>query len=130
MRTVSSIQNSREIDDYQVGIKLSQPCVTLTELLANPAQSAVIMPAEVVEAAGAGNVSEYIGTGSLKYESYTPGESITLTKFEDYQPPVDETGPRIPLMDSGRSNRVFQYMYLLLCAGILGSACGRGDRGI
>ena len=85
------------IDDYQVGIKLSQPCVTLTELLANPAQSAVIMPAEVVEAAGAGNVSEYIGTGSLKYESYTPGESITLTKFEDYQPPVDESGTAYPL---------------------------------
>ena len=81
-----------KIDDYTVGIKLNQSCVTLLELLACPAQAPVIMPEEVITAAGEGDISEYIGTGSLKFDEYVQTQYIKMSRFEDYQAPTDENG--------------------------------------
>lgn len=45
----------------------------------------VIMPSEVIEAAGDDPITEAIGTGPYKFEEWIADQSLTLTKWEEYQ---------------------------------------------
>lgn len=75
-------------DDYTVEIKLDVPSILLPEVLCAPSQFAAIMPASVIEKADASNgITEYIGTGSLKFDSWVDTQYIKMVKYDDYKGP-------------------------------------------
>ena len=79
-----------KVDNYTVKILLTNPCYTLPAAMCAPAQFAAIMPKEVVEAAtNDKGVSEYIGTGPMKYVEWKQNQYLLLEKNNDYQPPRD-----------------------------------------
>lgn len=79
-----------KVDDYTVKITLTHPVVLLPYILGNNSKFAAIMPASVVEEAGDGNVTEYIGTGPLKFDEWKQTQYVHMVKFDDYQPYATE----------------------------------------
>lgn len=81
-------------DDGTVVINLSRPRYSLLSDLAWTVQAAIIVPEEVAEAAGDKPLAtdQVIGTGPYQLEEYTPGQSIELTRFDDYQSLEEDLG--------------------------------------
>lgn len=75
-----------KVDDYTVSITLAQSCMGFLDMIAGSKQPAAIMPAEVIEAAGDGTVTEFIGTGPYMVDSWVQDQYIKLVRFDDYQP--------------------------------------------
>ena len=75
-----------EVDEYTVRITMEHGTPYLNLMIGGLGQHAVIMPKEVVEAAGEGVVTEYIGTGPYKFAEWAENQYVKLVKFEDYQP--------------------------------------------
>lgn len=81
------------VDDYTVKIELTKPAFTFLNVLTSPCQFAAIMPKECVESRTSTGVTEYIGTGPLKFEEWKQDSYVKFSKFEDYQSPeYDLTG--------------------------------------
>ena len=55
-----------KVDDYTVNLNVNQASSDIIMILASPIQAAAIYPAEIVEAATAEGISEYIGTGLIR----------------------------------------------------------------
>lgn len=75
------------VDTYTVKIELTKPAFTFLNVLTSPCQFAVIMPKECVDARTNTGVTEYIGTGPMKFEEWKQDSYIRFTKYEDYQSP-------------------------------------------
>lgn len=75
-----------KVDDYTVSITLPASAMTFLEMMGGAQNAAVIMPSEVIEAAGDGTVSEFIGTGPYKVDSWVQDQYIKVVKNTDYQP--------------------------------------------
>src|SRR5690606_28641324 len=90
-------------DEYTVLLEMPAPNRTAFSVLSSSTQFPAIMPKEVVEAAGADGISEFIGTGPFKFEEWKQDQYIKLAKFEDYTPsdaPSDgPSGKREALVD-------------------------------
>jgi peptide/nickel transport system substrate-binding protein len=71
-------------DDYTVVITLSKPSVTALVALAYQDQGAYVMPKEIIDAAGDGKVTQYIGTGPYKLGEWAPDRYIRLDQYENY----------------------------------------------
>ena len=67
---------------YTVVLHLKQPSASLVYGLAEPA--AMIYPREAVEAAGDGQIKEFIGTGPYRFVEHKPDRHIKLARFKDY----------------------------------------------
>lgn len=76
-------------DDYTVKLTVNKPASDILMVLASPIQFAAIYPKEVVEAAGAEGIKEYIGTGPYKLAEWKQDQHIKLEKNEEYQPSQD-----------------------------------------
>lgn len=91
-------------DDYTVVFELDQLYSELTTFLALANAGAFIMPKEIVEAAGAEPVTEFIGTGPYQFDTWDVGNYVLLTRFEGYQPRSEEgsrkAGERIAYADA------------------------------
>ncbi|MEH7123100.1 ABC transporter substrate-binding protein [Bacillus sp. JJ1503] len=74
------------IDDYTVTLNVEKPSISVLYRLADVTQTASIMPKEVIEAADATGVKEFIGTGPFKLEEWKHDSYIKLAKFEGYKP--------------------------------------------
>ena len=75
------------VDDYTIEIRLDPGTLYLNEMIAGLGQQAVIMPASVIEAVGAGElVKEYIGTGPYVFDEWRADQYIRLKAYADYQP--------------------------------------------
>ncbi|XCP84703.1 ABC transporter substrate-binding protein [Roseburia hominis] len=72
-------------DDYTVTLKVNQASSDIIMILAGPIQFAAIYPSEVVEAATAEGISEYIGTGPYKVAEWKQDQYVKLERYEDYQ---------------------------------------------
>jgi peptide/nickel transport system substrate-binding protein len=72
--------------DYGLKIRMKRPYASLLSALAHWGQAAVIMPKEVIEAAGADQVKEFIGTGPYKFVEWKQDQYIKLTRYDGYQP--------------------------------------------
>lgn len=73
-----------------VTIELPEPMYVAPQLLADPGQMPHIMPAEIVEAAGEGEVEEHIGTGPYTYGDWQADQYLRVDRFEEYQSPEGE----------------------------------------
>ncbi|WP_368653138.1 ABC transporter substrate-binding protein [Ornithinibacillus sp. 4-3] len=71
-------------DNYTVVLELVESSSLTLDTIASSKQAAAIMPKEVVEAATAEGVSEYIGTGPYQFVEWRQDQYIHFTKFDDY----------------------------------------------
>ncbi|MBI2217638.1 MAG: ABC transporter substrate-binding protein [Candidatus Rokubacteria bacterium] len=69
---------------YEVVIHLKEPTATLLDGLARPNNAAAIYPKEVIDAAGAGQVKEFIGTGPFRFVEHKPDRHIKVARFKEY----------------------------------------------
>lgn len=75
-----------KVDDYTVSITLPESYMNFLAMIAGSKQPAAIYPSEVVEAAGDGAITEFIGTGPYMVEEWAQDQYLKLVKFDDYQP--------------------------------------------
>ena len=75
-----------ELDEYTVEMSLNQAVYGVLALLADASHSAVIMPKEIAEAAGASGTTEMIGTGPFQFVEWKQDQYVHISKFEDYIP--------------------------------------------
>ncbi len=98
-----SVESVTATDKYTVVIRLKEPFAPLLAFLALPSSAAVIMPKEVAEAAPAGPVREFIGTGPYRFVEWAPNRHVRLTRFIGYaarsEPPSMYAGRRQALAD-------------------------------
>lgn len=73
-------------DDYTVVLELAAPSTLTLDTMASAKQAAGIMPKEVIEAATAEGVQEFIGTGPYKLVEWKQDQYIHYERYEDYQP--------------------------------------------
>ena len=75
------------VDDYTVRIDSPSPALFLPQLMAASPQSAVIYSHRMFDTLDDdGLITEYIGTGPYRFVQWKKGESLSLTRFEDYCP--------------------------------------------
>jgi len=72
-------------DSNTVVITLPKPSSALLPALAYPSQGAVIMPKEVIEEAGDGNVKKFIGTGPFEFVDWKQNQYIQVKKYAGYK---------------------------------------------
>lgn len=92
-------------DEYTVVIEMEEPMADLLDIIAGlgRGQYTPIMPKEIIEAAPAEGVEEYVGTGPFQFDEWKQDQYIKLTKFEEYVSPEGEpsgmVGKREVLVD-------------------------------
>ena len=69
---------------YEVAIHLKEPTTILIGGLGSPNNAAAIYPKEVIDAAGDGQVKEFIGTGPYRFVEHKPDRHIKVARFKDY----------------------------------------------
>jgi peptide/nickel transport system substrate-binding protein len=71
--------------------------------LAQVDSAAVIYPKEVIEATGAGQLKEYVGTGPFRFVEHKPDRHVKLARFDGYVPRKEPAnglaGQRIAYLD-------------------------------
>jgi len=93
-RLLDIIESLTVIDDYTLQIRLRKPSRLLVAL-ALPQACPVIMPKEIIEGKGVGelSVSDLVGTGPFEIVRWEPGVEIRLKRFEAYCADERFTGP-------------------------------------
>lgn len=81
---VTAGEQFEKVDDYTVKISLTKPALTFLNVLTSPCQFAAIMPSELVDSRTSTGVTEYIGTGPMKFEEWKQDSFIRFTKYADY----------------------------------------------
>jgi len=71
-------------DPYTVVIRLREPSGSLIFGLGRPSNGAAIYPREVVEAAGDGQIKDYVGTGPFRFVEHKSDRYIKVARFKDY----------------------------------------------
>jgi peptide/nickel transport system substrate-binding protein len=71
-------------DPYTVVIHLKEPSGSLLYGLGRPNAGAAIHPKEVIDAAGDGQVKQFIGTGPYRFVEHKPDRHIKLARFKEY----------------------------------------------
>jgi peptide/nickel transport system substrate-binding protein len=88
---------------YEITVHLKEPTGTVLYALARPNNGAVIFPKEVMDAAGEGQVKEFVGTGPYRFVEHRPDRHIKLVRFKDYaarpEPPDGYGGKRTGWFD-------------------------------
>jgi peptide/nickel transport system substrate-binding protein len=65
-------------------IRLKEPSASLLTVLAQVDSAAVIYPKEVIDAAGAQPLKEFVGTGPFRFVEHRPDRHIKLARFDGY----------------------------------------------
>jgi peptide/nickel transport system substrate-binding protein len=71
-------------DPHTVVIHLKEPSGSLLYGLGRPNNGASIHPKEVIDAAGDGQIKEFIGTGPYRFVEHRPDRHIKVARFKDY----------------------------------------------
>jgi peptide/nickel transport system substrate-binding protein len=79
-------------DDHTLTFHMNEPFGTFAVALARQSNSCAIYPAELVEEAGDGTLSDFIGTGPYQFVEHVSDQHILVERFEDYAA-RDEDGP-------------------------------------
>jgi len=72
------------IDDYTIEFRMLQPFGAFLPALSQNVQGLAIYPKSVIDAAGEGQVTEFIGTGPYRVAERQADRFIRLERFEDY----------------------------------------------
>jgi len=86
-----------------VEIRLKEPSGSLLTALGLPDNGAMIYPREVVDAAGEGQLKEFVGTGPFKFVEHKPDRHIKLARYDGYAPRAEPAsglaGQRVAYLD-------------------------------
>jgi peptide/nickel transport system substrate-binding protein len=74
----------KEVDDYTIEFVMKNPYGTFESSLGYYYQGPAIYPKSVVDAAGDGQIKDFIGTGPYKFVERQPDRYIKLARFDDY----------------------------------------------
>ncbi|NIO05605.1 MAG: twin-arginine translocation signal domain-containing protein [Proteobacteria bacterium] len=100
------IESFEAKDKYTVEARLKSPSGAFLSFLALPRQMAGIYPKEVVDAAGKGEIKEYIGTGPFRFVEWKPDQHIKMVRFDKYSACSDPArgygGKKVPYVDEIR----------------------------
>ena len=96
-------------DKGTVVISLPNSSSALLPALAYPTQGAVIMPKEIIDEAGEGNVKSYVGTGPFEFVEWKQNQYIKLKKFDNY---ISAPGPADGL--AGKKEALIETLYLYM----------------
>jgi peptide/nickel transport system substrate-binding protein len=80
------VQEIRAIDPLTVELQLAEPFAPAIQMLTFPNQGAGIYPSEVIDAAGEGDITEFIGTGPFQFVELVPDQQVTLAANPNYSP--------------------------------------------
>jgi peptide/nickel transport system substrate-binding protein len=101
--TWRNVEGIEAKDPSTVVIHLKQPSGALLFGLAEYNNAAAIYPKEIVDAAGDGQVKEFIGTGPFRFVEHKPDRHIKLARFKDYsaraEPSNGMGGKRVAYVD-------------------------------
>jgi peptide/nickel transport system substrate-binding protein len=90
-------------DPYTVVIHLKEPSGSLLYGLGRPNAGAAIHPKEVIDAAGDGQIKQFIGTGPYRFVEHKPDRHIKLARFKEYvaraEAPDGYGGKRVAYVD-------------------------------
>lgn len=75
-----------KVDDYTVELSLATPKNDVLVQLSHVLNYAAIMPKEIVDAAPATGVTEYIGTGPYQFVEWKQDQYVKVSRFADYKP--------------------------------------------
>lgn len=92
-----------------VVITMPKSSSALLPALAFPTQGAVIMPKEILQEAGDGNVKKYIGTGPFEFVEWKQNQYIKLKKYAGYK---SAPGPTDGL--AGKKEALVENLYLYM----------------
>ncbi len=67
-----------------IEIRLKEPSGSLLTVLAGVDNAAFIYPKEVIDAAGAAQLKEFVGTGPFKFVEHKPDRHVKLARFDGY----------------------------------------------
>jgi peptide/nickel transport system substrate-binding protein len=99
-KTVEAVEAK---DAYTVVVHLKEPSGSLLFGLGRPNAGAAIHPKEVVDAAGDGQIKEFIGTGPYRFVEHKPDRHIKIARFKDYaaraEAPDGYGGKRVAYFD-------------------------------
>jgi peptide/nickel transport system substrate-binding protein len=79
-----SIEAIEAKDPHTVVIHLKEASGSLLYGLGRPNNGASIHPKEVIDAAGDGQIKEFIGTGPYRFVEHRPDRHIKVARFKDY----------------------------------------------
>ena len=71
-------------DPHTVVIHLKEPSASLLYGLGRANAGGAIHPKDVIDAAGDGQIKEYVGTGPYRFVEHKPDRHIKLARFKDY----------------------------------------------
>ncbi len=90
-------------DPYTVAMYLKDPSGALLLGLSRPNNGAVVYPKEVIDAAGDGPLTQYIGTGPFRFVEHKPDRHVKVARFKDYvaraEAPIGYGGKRTAWVD-------------------------------
>jgi len=99
----SSVVSAEPSSPYALTLSLREPSHSLLSVLARPVNAAAIYPKEVVEAAGDGQIREFVGTGPFRFVEHRPDQYVRVARFDDYaarsEPPDGYGGRRTAYVD-------------------------------
>ena len=88
---------------HAVEIRLKEPSGSLLTALAHVDNAAMIYPKEVIDAAGEGQLKEFVGTGPYKFVEHKPDRHIKLARYDGYanrgEPASGLAGQRAAYLD-------------------------------
>jgi len=80
----TNVQSVQARDRYTLEIRLASPSGIVLPSLAGANQFAAVYPKEVVEAAGDGQIKEFIGTGPFRLLERVPDRYVRMGRFDRY----------------------------------------------
>ena len=99
----SSVVSVDPSGPYAVTLSLKEASHSLVSALARPTNAAAIHPKEVIAAAGAGQIREFIGTGPFRFVEHRPDRHTRVARFDGYaarpEPPDGYGGRRTAFVD-------------------------------
>ncbi|MEH7080871.1 glutathione ABC transporter substrate-binding protein, partial [Bacillus velezensis] len=101
------VKEIKVIDEYTVQFILKEPFSPLLSILANH-EGGIISP-KTIEKYGKNMIQEPNGTGPFKFDSWSPGQEITLVKNTDYwgdEPKVNKVVFKVVPEDSTRISMI------------------------
>ena len=85
-QVAKNVVSLEALSPYTIQFVLKEPDAVLLPSLAEPGGAAIVMPKEIVEAAGNEPVKEFVGTGPYRFVDWKSHRFIKLQRFEDYKP--------------------------------------------
>lgn len=98
------------VDPYNVELKLATYNPYVLILISAQSQFPAIMPKEIVEAATADGVQEYIGTGPYKLQEWKKDQYIRLVRNDEYKAVSGEPSGFAGRKDAATPNLVYYFV--------------------